>query len=49
MFVTLTLHRLLGARPLKYGVRVGIMALMLVMMMAMGSTSFRRSTRSRRR
>ena len=36
MFVTLTLHRLLGARPPKYGVRVGIMALMLVMMMAMG-------------
>jgi len=36
MFVTLTLHRLLGARPLKYGIRVGIMALMLVMMMAMG-------------
>ena len=25
MFVTLTLHRLLGARPLRYGVRVGIM------------------------
>ncbi len=36
MFVTLTLHRLLGARPLKYGLRVGIMALMLLMMMAMG-------------
>jgi len=36
MFVTLTLHRLLGARPLKYGVRVGIMGLMLVMMMATG-------------
>src|SRR6185503_21123237 len=36
MFVTLTLHRLLGARPLKYGIRVGIMAMMLVMMMAMG-------------
>jgi hypothetical protein len=36
MFVTLTLHRLLGARPLKYGIRVGIMTLMLVMMMAMG-------------
>ena len=36
MFVTLTLHRLLGARPVKYGVRVGIMALMLVMMFATG-------------
>ena len=36
MFVTLTLHRLLGARPLKYGIRVGIMAVMLLMMMAMG-------------
>jgi hypothetical protein len=36
MFVTLTLHRLLGARPLKYGIRVGIMAVMLVMMLAMG-------------
>ena len=36
MFVTLTLHRLLGARPLRYGVRVGIMAVMLVMMLAMG-------------
>ena len=36
MFVTLTLHRLLGARPLRYGVRVGIMGLMLVMMLAMG-------------
>lgn len=36
MFVTLTLHRLLGARPPKYGVRVGIMGLMLVMMAAMG-------------
>ena len=30
MFMTLTLHRLLGARPLKYGVRVGIMGVMLV-------------------
>ena len=37
MFVALTLHRLLGARPLKYGIRVGIMALMLLMMFAMGS------------
>lgn len=36
MFITLTLHRLLGARPLKYGIRVGIMALMLVMMMITG-------------
>ena len=36
MFITLTLHRLLGARPLKYGIRVGIMTVMLVMMMAMG-------------
>ena len=36
MFITLTLHRLLGARPLKYGVRVGIMGLMLAMMVATG-------------
>ena len=36
MFVTLTLHRLLGARPLKYGVRVGIMGVMLLMMVATG-------------
>jgi hypothetical protein len=36
MFITLTLHRLLGARPLKYGVRVGIMGVMLVMMFAIG-------------
>jgi hypothetical protein len=36
MFITLTLHRLLGARPLKYGVRVGIMAMMLMMMFAIG-------------
>ena len=36
MFITLTLHRLLGARPLKYGVRVGIMATMLLMMFATG-------------
>ena len=34
MFVTLTLHRLLGARPVKYGVRVGIMGIMLAMMLA---------------
>ena len=36
MFITLTLHRLLGARPLKYGVRVGIMGVMLMMMFATG-------------
>ena len=36
MFLALTLHRLLGARPLKYGIRVGIMTLMLLMMMAIG-------------
>jgi Ca2+/Na+ antiporter len=36
MFMTLTLHRLLGARPIKYGIRVGIMTLMLLLMMAMG-------------
>ena len=36
MFITLTLHRLLGARPVKYGIRVGIMAVMLVMMMITG-------------
>ncbi|HYE87823.1 MAG TPA: DUF4149 domain-containing protein [Vicinamibacterales bacterium] len=36
MIVTLTLHRLLGARPLKYGVRVGIMGVMLLMMVATG-------------
>jgi uncharacterized membrane protein len=36
MFVTLTLHRLLGARPQRYGVRVGIMGVMLVMMLATG-------------
>lgn len=36
MFTTLTLHRLLGARPLKYGVRVGIMGVMLAMMVATG-------------
>jgi hypothetical protein len=36
MFITLTLHRLLGARPVKYGIRVGIMAVMLVMMMVTG-------------
>ena len=36
MFVTLTLHRLLGARPRKYGVRVGIMGVMLAMMLATG-------------
>jgi uncharacterized membrane protein len=36
MFVTLTLHRLLGARPPRYGVRVGIMGVMLLMMLATG-------------
>lgn len=36
MFITLTLHRLLGARPLKYGIRVGILALMLMLMMYVG-------------
>jgi hypothetical protein len=36
MFIALTLHRLLGARPVKYGIRVGIMALMLVLMMVTG-------------
>jgi hypothetical protein len=36
MFITLTLHRLLGARPLKYGIRVGIMAGMLILMMYIG-------------
>ena len=29
MFVSLTLHRLLGARPIKYGVRATILALMV--------------------
>jgi hypothetical protein len=36
MFITLTLHRLLGSRPAKYGIRVGIMGVMLAMMFAMG-------------
>ena len=36
MFITLTLHRLLGARPVKYGVRVGIMTLMMMLMFAVG-------------
>jgi len=36
MFITLTLHRLLGARPPKYGIRVGIMGIMLLMMLATG-------------
>lgn len=36
MFIALTLHRLLGARPVRYGVRVAIMGLMLVMMMVTG-------------
>ena len=38
MFVTLTLHRLLGARPEKYGIRAGIMVLMLLMMLIRAST-----------
>jgi uncharacterized membrane protein len=36
MFVALTLHRLLGARPVKYGIRVGIMGVMLVLMLVTG-------------
>jgi uncharacterized membrane protein len=36
MFVTLTLHRLLGARPEKYGVRAGIMSVMLLMTLYTG-------------
>jgi hypothetical protein len=36
MFVTLTLHRLLGARPVKYGIRVGIMGVMVTLMMVTG-------------
>jgi uncharacterized membrane protein len=36
MFIALTLHRLLGARPVRYGIRVSIMALMLVLMMYTG-------------
>jgi hypothetical protein len=36
MFIALTLHRLLGARPVKYGIRVGILGVMLVMMMVTG-------------
>ena len=36
MFIALTLHRLLGARPVKYGIRVGIMAVMMLMMMYIG-------------
>jgi uncharacterized membrane protein len=36
MFITLTLHRLLGARPVKYGIRVGIMAVMMLLMMYIG-------------
>jgi uncharacterized membrane protein len=31
MFVALTLHRLLGARPIKYGIRTSILAVMLAM------------------
>ena len=36
MFVTLTLHRLLGARPERYGIRAGIMAAMLLVMLYSG-------------
>lgn len=36
MFIALTLHRLLGARPVKYGIRVGIMGTMLLLMMVTG-------------
>ena len=36
MFIALTLHRLLGARPVRYGIRVAIMGVMLVMMMVTG-------------
>lgn len=36
MFITLTLHRLLGARPVKYGIRVGIMGVMVTLMMVTG-------------
>jgi hypothetical protein len=36
MFVALTLHRLLGARPVKYGIRVAIMGIMLALMMVTG-------------
>jgi uncharacterized membrane protein len=36
MVVTLTLHRLLGARPVKYGIRVGILGVMLLMMLTLG-------------
>ena len=34
MLVTLTLHRLLGARPLRYGYRVGILGVMLTLTLA---------------
>lgn len=36
MFVTLTLHRLVGARPERYGIRAGIMAAMLLVMLYSG-------------
>jgi len=36
MFVALTLHRLLGARPEKYGIRASIMAVMLLVTMYSG-------------
>ena len=31
MFVSLSLHRLLGARPIKYGIRISILAVMLAL------------------
>lgn len=36
MFVALTLHRLLGARPERYGIRAGIMAAMLLVTLYSG-------------
>ena len=36
MFISLTLHRLLGARPVRYGIRVAILGLMLLLMMITG-------------
>ncbi len=36
MFVSLTLHRLLGARPIRYGVRATILALMLALTLLAG-------------
>ncbi len=37
MFVTLTLHRLLGARPERYGIRASILVLMLLVTLYSGS------------